>query len=165
MSARALLPPYTPPAVDPREALREAASQKLVASLPKKRKPTALTKARIEELQRQCEEMRAAKDFSGAGPRHMVALWFWCHEQTYAIAPAMTSREWTTASFAAGTLLKTHFAGEVESLVDFLRWTWAEEKRNAKWRREHGVAIVPLGWRLQFSAKQVVKWRANGGGK
>jgi hypothetical protein len=161
---RAVLPPLSP--VDRRRHELEAASAALAESLPKKaKKQTSFSRARTEEITRQTEEMRASKDFSRAGPRHLVALWAWLHEQTYGVAPSLHGREWVTASFAAGTVLKKDFAGDVDALLEFVRWTWAEERRSVKWKRENGRPVTPLGWRWQFSSKAVVKWRANGGGR
>jgi hypothetical protein len=162
---RSVLPRIVPPA-DRREQELEAASAALVASLPKRavKKTSYLSRAGIEEIAKQAEEMRALKDFSRAGPRHLVALWGWLHEQTYGVAPSLTSREWVTAGYAAGTLLARDFGGKVEAMVDFMRWTWAEERRSVKWKRENARPVTPLGWRWQFSSKAVVKWRANGGG-
>jgi hypothetical protein len=59
--------------------------------------------------------------------------------------------------------VRADFDGKHERMVPFIRWTWAEERRSAKWRKENGKPINPLGWRLQFSRRHVVKWRANGG--
>jgi hypothetical protein len=151
--------------IDParlRQAQRDEASRVLRASLPP---PSRSSKPPSRDVQRQlleqAAEMVRSGDFRRAGPRHMVAVWAWCHEKTYGVAPAMTAREWQSAGFAAGALLKVDFDGKVEMMVPFLQWTWAEEKRSHAWRKENGRTSSPLGWRLQFSRRHVVKWRAN----
>ena len=152
--------------LDPEDAKsleRELASQRLRASLPPPPKNhRALTRAGRDALLGVAAEMVKSGDFRRAGPRHMVAVWAWCHERTYGVAPAMTGPEWTRASLAAGTLLKREFDGKVEGMVVFIRWTWAEERRSHQWRIENHRTSTPLGWRLQFSERHIVKWRANG---
>ncbi len=145
----------------------DVASEALQASLPKKMngKRHGFTKAGVEKIRLEVEAMRQSDHWERAGAAAMVALWYWCHETTYQVAPTMTGREWGFASIAAGSLLKAEFDGKAERLVDFIRWTWAEEEKSLKWRRANNRPVNPLGWRMQFSAKHVVKWRANGGGR
>jgi hypothetical protein len=149
-----------------RSVERELASRRLRASLPppSKQKRRTWGYHAIAAFKAETEEMISSSDFTRAGPRHLVAVWSWCHEKTYGVAPAMTGKEWGLASLAAGGLLKSDFDGKVERLVAFLKWSWAEERRSVKWRKENGKPITPLGWRLQFSKRHVVKWRTNGGG-
>jgi hypothetical protein len=139
-----------------------ALSEKL--STRKRGRSRAPSKGRIEEVCGEVVQMRLADNYAGAGALHLVALWAWCHEQTYGVAPAMTAQDWKLAMFAADALVKREFEGKAEAAVPLLRWTWGEERRSTKWRRNNGRVINPLGWRLQFSARQVVRWRANGGG-
>jgi hypothetical protein len=144
----------------------EEASRALRASLPKRKGNArrSITLAGVQAARAQCTLMVAARDFARATAVHMVALWAYCHEQVYGVAPATTLREWSLASLAAGTIARNDFDGKAERMVPFVRWTWAEERRSAAWRRENGKPINPIGWRLQFSRRHVVKWRANGGG-
>ena len=144
----------------------QQASQRLRDSLPPPSKSRrTLSQKDAQLLIAQAGEMIQSGDFRRAGARHLVGLWAWCHERTYGVAPAMTGREWTQAGFAAGSLLKSDFDGKAEQMVPFLRWTWAEERRAHEWRQENGRTSNPLGWRLQFSRRHVVKWRSNGGAR
>lgn len=146
----------------------ELSSFKLRAALPKKktgRRGRSVPKSRIEEVRRQAEEMRLKDDYSRATAQHLVMLWAWCHEATYGVAPAMSGKDWQLASFAAGRLVQLEFDGKPERAVALLRWTWKKEAERLKWLKENGRTVNPVGWRLQFSAQQVVRWRANGGAK
>lgn len=141
----------------------EAASELLRASLPKQRSNRVPSRASIEAVRAQADIMRTIGNFGAASPMHLVALWCWAFSQTYEIEPAMTGREWQLATFAAASLAKSDFSGKVYAVVPFLRWTWAEERRSLAWRRENGRTVTPLGWRVQFSRRHLVKWLANGG--
>ena len=146
-------------------AMLDASSARLALSLPGKSKGRrALSRAAVEQARREAEDMRAARDFRRATALHLVAVWAWCHEQTYEVAPAMTLKDWGIAALAAGQLVARAFDGKVERAIPFIQWTWADEQKLRAWKRERGVTCVPLGWRRQFSAQHVVRWRANGGG-
>lgn len=154
-------------AVDPERfsALEiETVSHRLRESLP----PPSKSKRAPSKQQRlailaEATDMIQTNDFRRLSPRHLVGVWAWCHEKTYGVAPPMTGVEWRRASMAAGSLLRQDFDGKVETMIPFLKWTWAEEQRQHAWRRQNGRATNPLGWRLQFSSRHVVKWRANQG--
>ena len=153
-------------AIDPEIAAASARLRAVVDHKGAKRPSSkSISRARIEEVEREAEEMRSTRDFRRTGALHLVALWVWCHEQTYGVRPAMTGAEWKLAGFAAGALVKQSFDGKADLAIPFVQWTWAEERRSYKWRKENDRAITPLGWRLQFGARHVVRWRANGGGR
>ncbi len=144
----------------------DLSSSELQSSVAKKgasSKKASFSSARVEEIKREAEAMRLDNNWKRAGAVSMVALWHWCHEQTYGVGPAMTGKEWSMAALAAGALMRREFDGKAEEMVAFLQWTWREEGRNLKWRKENGKPVNPIGWRLQFNPKHVVKWRANGG--
>lgn len=143
------------------------ASGVLMASVerkPARGRTITFSVAKIEEIKREAEAMRADGNWERAGAAALVALWYWCHEQTYGVSPSLTGKEWGLAAIAAGTILKREFDGKAEMLVEFLQWTWKEEGKSTKWRRENGRVVNPLGWRWQFGTKAVVRWRANAGG-
>jgi hypothetical protein len=140
-------------------------SRRLMAKVARKpKRSTALSAMTIENARLKMEEMRRADDWSHASALHLVVLWEWLHEQVYGVRPSMRAAEWRGACFAAGKLLKERFDGKPERMFEFLRWTWAEERRTLAWRRENHRTVTPLGWRLQFSERHCVKWTANGGG-
>lgn len=146
-----------------RELEIRLASRKLVASLPKSSAKRTPSRQSIDVAKAAADDMRTTGDFSSAKPMHLVAIWRWAFAQTYGVEPAMTGKEWQLASFAAAALVKSDFEGKPSAVEPFLRWTWSEERRTLAWRRENGRTVTPLGWRMQFSRRHVVKWRANGG--
>jgi hypothetical protein len=140
---------------------REAASVSLQAGLPELRKRRPPTKQRVEQVKLDVAAMIASKDFSKATAMDLVALWAHCHEKAYGIAPALSTREWQHAAMFAGKLAKERFEGKPYKAVPFIAWTWREEEKSLEWRRRNGRQINPLGWRLQFSERHLVKWLAN----
>lgn len=143
-----------------------AASAKLRESLPppRKTKRRSFSVASIEKIKAEADEMRLANDYARASIMHIVAMWAWCHESMYGVAPSMTMKEWSLAGILAGQLLAKEFPGRTPGwMIVLLKWTWGEEGENVEWRRKNKKPITPIGWRWQFSSKLVVKWRANGG--
>jgi hypothetical protein len=143
----------------------ELSSRKLVGSLPRSRLKRSASKESVLRAEEEALEMMRSKDYSGARPMHLVALWAWAHAQTYGVAPAMTSKDWSRARILASTVVEQDFEGSAEQAVAFVRWSWGEESRQRDYRVERGLTITPLGWALQFSRRHVVKWRANRGAK
>lgn len=138
-------------------AAKAAADLELFAGVGKKRsKPAGLNpdKARAE-----VSAMLAAGDFDKAKPMHLVALYEWCHEQVYGVAPAefATKAAWKPALFAASKLTREEFRGSASATVDFIRWTWAREKSREHARRTgRNESTGRIGWRLQFVTRHLV---------
>lgn len=129
---------------DPR-ALAARKLDEFVGVGKKESKPRGTSLARARKELRQ---MMTSGNFSKAKSCHLVALYEWCHEQVYGVAPAELEQMWTQAVFAASNLVKKQFGGDVESAVEFVRWTWQREQWRLKKRPESQVFRV--GWKLQF---------------
>jgi hypothetical protein len=146
-------------------AARAVASRRLLASLPKRKGKATLRidRSRVQQVVHEVRTLLAQRDsFVRKTSLHMVAVWAWCHAKVYGVDPPMVIREWALARIVAGAILQSDFGGRTEAMLPFLRWSWVEEKRSVEWRRVNDRPINPMGWRLQFSRKMVVRWRANG---
>lgn len=139
----------------------ELSSRKLVGSLPNSRGKRSVSKESVQRAEEEAIAMMRSKDYAGARPMHLVALWAWAHRETYGVAPAMAAKDWSRARILASKIVTDDFEGRAEAAVAFVRWSWAEESRQRDYRIDKGLTITPLGWALQFSRRHVVKWRAN----
>jgi hypothetical protein len=89
-----------------------------------------------------------------------VALYAICYEQVYGIAPLLSPTDRMRAASMAARVLKAHFGGSEEELVDFVRWAWRREHGREKWRREHGGGNGgKLSWNLLFGSRILDDYR------
>lgn len=110
-------------------------------------------KARVDKVTRQMNEMRVANEWAEATPMHLVALYTWCHEQTYGLRPVEFERGgllWSAATACATKMLREEFKGDIDEMVDYMRWSWRREKRKEEWRRESNRDGGRIEWRAQF---------------
>lgn len=111
----------------------------------------------------QADEMRLSGEWpDDMRPKHLVALYAWCHEQVYGVWPSElnSAKPWLGACSAAKRLAVDEFDGDLTKVVGFLRWTWARERRF----EDHRIAKFKgggkrIGWRLQFSRTLVTDFR------
>jgi hypothetical protein len=102
------------------------------------------------------KEMQEANDWQGAGAAELVGLYAVLHEHVYGVAPEEVADVWLAAVSAAKRMLERDFEGSVESMVDFLRWTWRRERNREKKRAANGDGSFRIGWRLQFVARNLM---------
>lgn len=124
----------------------------------KKKGPSAASKIQIERSLAEADAMRTANNWSEAKGRHWVSLYVWCHKSVYGILPSeLSGKEWTMAVMAAHRLCEREFNDSAETMLDFVRWAWARE------RKAHARAGDSdrrrFGWRLQFSASLATDYR------
>lgn len=139
-----------------------AEAAKAVANLArtKRKKPSTRkgpTKAGVQRMIREANKMREANDWSKARPAHLVALYAWCHEQVYDVAPAeLIGLNWMAAASAAAKMVREEFDGSIEAAVDYLRWTWRREQGREQWRRENQREGGRVSWRAQFQQRYIL---------
>lgn len=110
--------------------------------------------AAIEKVVEEVDRMRKENDWSGARAAHLVALYAWCHEKVYAVAPAeLAGLTWMAACSAAAKLVRDEFKDSVEDAIEYIRWTWRREAGREKWRNENNAPGGRIGWRLQFQTR------------
>lgn len=131
-----------------------------------KRKATSCigSRAHVEVVRAEAEELRRAQRWGEMRPSHLVALWAWLHEQVYKVAPEpgdMSPKAFSASTLLAGRTLRESFGGDAARMVGFMRWVWRREVEQKK-RRPDGRRI---GARLQFCAGLVSDWRVATAGK
>jgi hypothetical protein len=126
-------------------------------TLPKRKEPHRS----IDEVRADAERMREAGDWSGATPRHLVALYETLYRVVYGYRPTELSsaKGWTGPSAAATRLVAQQFGGSMQATIEFMRWAWQREEKREKWRRENRRDGGRLGWRLQFGDSLVDEYR------
>lgn len=122
-----------------------------------KKKPSAMSKQRFEELLVKTNEMKEAQQWEVFEPKHFVALYCLLHHHVYGVMPNEVRQHYAMASRKAGDMLEQEFGGERKRMVDFMRWVWSREiNRNKKRDQDNDFRI---GWRLQFAPTYVSDYR------
>lgn len=100
-------------------------------------------------------------DWSGADARTMLGLYAWCHRSVYGVAPVELENvgEFKIASRAALRVLHDRFDDDPAQCAIFIRWSWKREKERAAWAAREKKDRNRMGWRLQFSDRQVTDFR------
>lgn len=123
----------------------------------KKKKTRPPTKEIIDRWRNEARGMVREKDWTEAHAGHLVALYAEMHAIVYGVEPLeLKGRVYQGAMSAARKLLRDEFDGEFVRVVAFLRWTWHEERRTEKWRRDEGRPGGVIGWRKQFQNRELV---------
>lgn len=89
-----------------------------------------------------------AVDYSNTSPLAAVGMFIIMHTYVYSVEPAelRDRNALMGASSAARRILSHDFGGQMEYLCDFVRWTWAREKKHFANRTND----FRIGWRYQF---------------
>lgn len=115
----------------------------------------------IEAAMRDAEARAKSGDWEGADARAMLGLYAWCHRSVYGVAPAELESvgEFRIASRAALRVLHDRFEDDAARCAIFIRWSWKREKERAAWASREKKDRNRMGWRLQFSDRQVTDFR------
>lgn len=99
-------------------------------------------------------------DWGGVGGSTLVGLYAMCHELVYKVIPLELKKTGTfrAASRAASSMLKSHFEGEPDEMVSFIKWAWEREKGRAKWAVENQKDRNRMGWMVQFSESMLTDY-------
>ncbi len=135
--------------MDPARIAAAAAVDAMVGT--KKKGPRSVSpsqiKREISEVRRRVEK----DDWAGMRPGLLVAVYSWCHEETYGVPPGeLRGTVWGKARLAAGKMVKREFGGDVEAAVEFLRWVWGREHDRERRRRDQGQETSRITWHSQF---------------
>ena len=94
----------------------------------RKQKPKTVAAAVFHRALVEVDAMLKTGDWSGAGARHLVALYDRFHTRCYGVEPAeLGPSERFNASMLAGGMLKREFGGEIVEAVEFMIWAWERE--------------------------------------
>jgi len=105
--------------------------------------------------------IRSREGWDDAGPRELVGLYAWCHRSVYNVLPVELEvvAEFRAASRAALSLLHQHFHDDPVAAVQFIKWSWKREQGRADWAKREKKDRNRMGWRLQFSPRQITDYR------
>jgi hypothetical protein len=117
--------------------------------------------ADIDAAMLSAEGRAKSGDWVGADARTMLGLYAWCHRSVYGIAPVELEGvgEFRIAARAALRVLHERFDDDPAQCAIFIRWSWKREKERAAWASREKKDRNRMGWRLQFSDKQVTDFR------
>jgi hypothetical protein len=134
-----------------------AGARPSAAKPPKKSRPSAAKRyaASVREAQIAIDEVAAGTlDFEQTTHRAVVGLFILLHTKVYGVEPdeLRDGREMDGAQSSARRLVESDFRGRVDYALDFVRWTWAREKkqfatRASDWR---------IGWRWQLTSRSAI---------
>jgi hypothetical protein len=143
-----------------------AAAPERKSKRPVKRRDFSSEADRYVKETRSCIEQAIGSDDPGAvwasiKPEHLVALYAIMHEKVYGVVPHELSGEWRAAVSACGKLLRDEFAGVLSVGVEYLQWSFAQEKKAEARRAASGSESTwRLSWRQTFvGRKQVTDYR------
>ncbi len=93
-------------------------------------------------------------DYTKVSPLAAVGMFIFMHTYVYSVEPAeLRDRNVLLgASSAARRILSFEFGGQMQYLCDFVRWTWACEKKTFATRSSD----FRIGWRYQFCSKALL---------
>ncbi len=117
----------------------------------KKRKHTPGTVFEINRAVSDIERRLKEEDWDKLKPDGLLALFVWCHDQTYGTRPSdLRGETWRRARFQAAAMVKRDFNGDMDAALAFMRWTWQRERRIEQWRRDNNQHGKVINWYDQF---------------
>lgn len=123
------------------------------------------THQRLSELDlalRNAEARAKSGEWDGVSGSILVGLYAMLHVRVYHVRPEELSSqvEFRRAAGAAKRILVTHFNADGDAMVEFMKWSWAREKKRAEWARQKQHARSRMQWRFMFAASMVTDYRA-----
>lgn len=101
-------------------------------------------------------------EWADADAATLVGLYAYMHRLVYQVDPVELEEKgnFTNARAAAGNALKRLFNGDVEQVVEFMKWSWKRERERAAYAVNQGRDRNRMSWKWQWSSNHVVDWRA-----
>jgi len=151
-------------------AVSEAASEFLADPTKADRIPGAKRAKAMKEIEvalAAAETRAKSGEWGDADARTLVGLYAWCHRSVYDVIPVELESitEFRIASRAALRVLHERFEDDAAAAAIFIRWSWKREKERADWCRANKRDRNRMGWRLQFSDRQVTDFRVAAAGR
>lgn len=152
------------PDAPPSDAADDTAAWAKTSGAKRPGAPPKTSRVSIARAVDESAMMRTTRDWSGAKPSHLVALYAWCHERTYGVAAEVLAdgKAFAQATLACARMLKEDFGGDVVLMVGgYVQWSWRRERGREEWRRANAQPGGRIGWRLQFTpgGGLVTDWR------
>lgn len=111
------------------------------------------SKQTMQRVKRENALFSDSGNWNAASPHHLVSLVASCHEEVYGVVDfeLEAPKTFGLAAILAKNLLSKRFNGNVQAMVEFIRWTWKREKAREQWRIENQKEGKRISFRLQFS--------------
>jgi hypothetical protein len=115
----------------------------------------------LEVAVAEAERRARTADWEDADARAFVGFYAWCHRSVYGVLPVELDAigEFKIAVRAAVRVLRERFDNDAVEMARFIRWSWVREKARSTWARSQNVDRNRMGWRLQFSDRQITDHR------
>lgn len=115
----------------------------------------------IDVALRAAETRARSGDWEDADARTILGLYAWCHRSVYGVAPVELENqaEFRIASRAALRMLHERFGDDAARCALFVKWSWKREKDRAAWATREKKDRNRMGWRMQFSDRQLTDFR------
>ena len=126
---------------------------------PKERKRSMLSPAKALA---DVDQMRRHDAWSDARPVHLVALYCWCHEAIYGVAPDELAtgqagkRARVQAVGAARNMLSRDFGGNAPAMVQYIKWVWSRVKGKEEWALRSGAQLGRVSWQQMFAGRSLL---------
>jgi ribosomal protein S1 len=103
--------------------------------------------------------------WDNATGKTFVGLYAMCHEIVYGFIPTelMTNSHLWVSNKCANSIFVEIFNRDGDLFVEFIKWSWEEEKKKKIWAMRKGVTFKVLDIRSQFSKSLVDRYLANKG--
>lgn len=127
--------------------------------------PVRATHQRLSDLDlamRNAEARAKSGEWDGVNGPILVGLYAMLHVRVYHVRPEelAVQVEFRRAASAAKKILTGHFRDDGDAMVEFMKWSWAREKKRAEWARQQQRDRSRMQWRFMFSAGMVTDYRA-----
>ncbi len=122
-----------------------------------KPKRTRTRRPQLDTYLEQVEAMMSEGTLeTDAEPKHLVALYAWCHRTVYGVSVVseFDANAWRGAISACRRLVDE--LGSVANTVAFIRWVWKRENGREAWRRNNGREGSRITWRAQFVSRHLL---------
>ena len=137
-------------------ALREEVAPRL----ERKRKTRTIAASVYGRAVAEVREMFDSGRWEGVSARHLVAVYDVMHAETYGVEAGLSPSDRYAATMMAAGLVRREFGGDFAIALEYMRWAWAKEERDERWRRENGrVDGRRLGHALMFGGRLVPDFR------
>lgn len=127
--------------------------------VPKRRAKRSIAAAVYSRTEFETQAMIDERNFDGCQIRHLVALYAIMHKKCYGVEVVMSSTERYTATARMGRFARTMFGGDLDKVIDYLRWLWTREMSREKWRRENNHGGGTISFFATISGALVTQYR------
>ena len=141
------------------EAVQRSAVAAFLDSGPKRKRKKS--EKPIMALVEEAKVKARSGDWSDSRGKVFVGLYAICHEMVYGEISIELDRvsSVTAGARAANTALHNYFDDSPDQLVEFVKWSWEQEKRKNSWALRNGIERKPLSINFQFSPKLIQEYR------